>query len=123
VKFLKEYHIFPVAYCPLGRPTTDTSTNQGSEKLPDLRKDPKVQAIADRLGKSVFQVLLKWGIQRGYGVIPRSGDLKHQKENFDMFGEDFVLTQEEMAYLASKDERDMRICNKFSSFKGYDLFA
>jgi len=43
VKFLFDQHIFPVAYCPLGRPTSvESEGSQGSQKLPDLRNDAGV---------------------------------------------------------------------------------
>jgi diketogulonate reductase-like aldo/keto reductase len=109
----------------LGRPTSaEAEGSQGAEKLPDLRNDAGVQAIAERTGKSIFQVLLKWGVQRGYVVIPKSSHAEHQKLNLDVATDDFLLTEEEMKYLASKENREAyRICNKFTSFNFYDVFA
>ena len=101
---MMDQEILPVAYCPLGRPTSaEEAGSQGAEKLPDLRKDEGVQKISERTGKSIFQVLLKWGLQRGYAVIPKSSHVEHQKLNLEAANDDFQLTQEEMQYISSKE--------------------
>ena len=38
-----------------------------------------VQKVADRLGKTPSQVLLRWGLQHGTSVIPKASSLDHQK--------------------------------------------
>ena len=43
------------------------------------RQDPGVHKIAKKLGKTPAQVLLRWGIQHGSAVIPRSGSEAHQR--------------------------------------------
>ena len=42
---------------------------QGKTKLVDY---PEVKEVADRLGASTAQVLVAWGVYRGYSVIPKS---------------------------------------------------
>ena len=51
--------------------------------------DPAVVAIAERLGRSVAQVVLRWHIERGNVVIPKSATPARIKENFELF--DFAL--------------------------------
>jgi len=60
-------------------------------------------------------VLLKWGLQRGYAVIPKSSHIEHQKLNIDASKEEFVLSSEDMEYLSSREKHygQHRICNKF----------
>merc|ERR1712161_52612 len=50
-------------------------------------------------GKTGAQVALKWVVQQGIPIIPKSTNPKHLKENFEMF--DFELTQEEMQKLTA----------------------
>lgn len=42
--------------------------------------------IADKLARTPQQVLLKWGIQSGWSVIPKTVSEKRVKENFDLDG-------------------------------------
>jgi 2,5-diketo-D-gluconate reductase A len=61
-----------------------------------------VQAAARRTGKTPVQVILRWHIQIGASVIPRSTRTEGLAENLDIF--DFALTDVEMAALATLDE-------------------
>jgi 2,5-diketo-D-gluconate reductase A len=61
-----------------------------------------VQAAALRTGKSPAQVILRWHVQLGVSVIPRSTRAAGQAENLDIF--DFDLTSDEMAAMAALDE-------------------
>ncbi len=56
---------------------------------------PPVQAAATRTGKSPAQVVIRWHIQHGLSVIPRSTRREGLAENLAVF--DFALTDEEMA--------------------------
>ncbi|MEU5099611.1 aldo/keto reductase [Streptomyces sp. NPDC020996] len=60
-------------------------------------QDPAVTRIADAHGKSPAQVLLRWGLQQGRSVIPKSTKRHRIAENIDVF--DFDLTAAEMAAL------------------------
>jgi len=61
-----------------------------------------VQAAAARTGKSPAQVILRWHVQLGASVIPRSTREAGQAENLNVF--DFILTDAEMAAMATLDE-------------------
>lgn len=61
-----------------------------------------VRAAARRTGKSPAQVILRWHLQIGASVIPRSTREAGLRENLDLF--DFALTEAEMADLATLDE-------------------
>jgi 2,5-diketo-D-gluconate reductase A len=67
--------------------------------------DPVIQKIAGRLGKSSAQVTLRWHIQRGDIVFPKSVTLSRVVENFELF--DFELTDDDVAAITAlnKDER------------------
>jgi 2,5-diketo-D-gluconate reductase A len=63
--------------------------------------DPAVTEIAERHGKSPAQVLLRWALDRGDIVFPKSVRKERLAENFDVF--DFSLSSEEVAALAALD--------------------
>ncbi|MEV6199732.1 aldo/keto reductase [Streptomyces sp. NPDC051771] len=63
--------------------------------------DPAIEAIAAAHGASPAQVVIRWHLQLGNVVIPKSVTPARIRANFDVFG--FVLTDEEMATIAGLD--------------------
>jgi 2,5-diketo-D-gluconate reductase A len=63
--------------------------------------DPAIVGIAERLGKSPAQVVLRWHIQHGYIVFPKSTTRERIKENFELF--DFQLEPADIAKLDALD--------------------
>ncbi|KAE9619437.1 putative oxidoreductase [Lupinus albus] len=63
-------------YSPLGSP--------GNLKS-DILKNPAISFVAEKLGKSPAQVALRWGLQTGHSVLPKSTSEARIKENFDVF--------------------------------------
>ncbi|MER6095883.1 aldo/keto reductase [Streptomyces sp. NPDC001728] len=63
--------------------------------------DPAITAIAARHGRSPAQVVIRWHLQLGNIVIPKSVTPARIRENFDVFG--FTLTDEEMRTVAALD--------------------
>lgn len=49
---------------------------------------PILNEVAEELGKSAAQVALRWGLQKGNSVVPKSTTEARIKENFDVFGWD-----------------------------------
>lgn len=86
---MKYYEVQPEAWAPLGG---------GRYKPFD---DPVLQKIAAAHGKTVGQVILRWNVQRGVVVIPKSTHKERIEENIDIW--DFTLTEEEMKRIASLD--------------------
>jgi 2,5-diketo-D-gluconate reductase A len=80
--------IATVAWAPLG---------QGS-----LLNHPAVTAVADARGRTAAQVLIRWHIQLGNIVIPKSTHAGRIASNFDVF--DFELSANEMAAISSLDD-------------------
>lgn len=60
-----------------------------------------VTAAARRTGRSPAQVIIRWHLQMGHAVIPRSINPERQAQNLDVF--DFALTEAEMAAIATLD--------------------
>jgi 2,5-diketo-D-gluconate reductase A len=71
-----------------------------------LLKEPHVQAIADAHGKSLAQVILRWHIQLGNIIFPKSNSRERIEENFTIF--DFELSADEQAAITSL-EKDGRV--------------
>lgn len=69
----------------------------------DMFKLPELKAIAEKYGKSAAQVILRWHLQRGIAVIPKSVHTERMKENFDVF--DFALTLDDMTAIAALDRK------------------
>lgn len=63
---------------------------------------PELKAIGEKYGKTPAQVMLRWHIQRGIVVIPKSTHIERMEENFNIF--DFELTAEDMEVIASLDK-------------------
>lgn len=77
-----------------------------------LFQNEALAAIGAKYGKSTAQVMLRWHIQRGVVVIPKSTHYERMVENFNVF--DFTLTDEDMAAIAALDKKQS------SFFSHYD---
>lgn len=66
-----------------------------------LFMEPAIARIAAKYNKSAAQVMLRWELQRGIVVIPKSVHKERMKENFDVF--DFALNAEDMETMAGLD--------------------
>lgn len=67
----------------------------------NLINEPLFTKLAQKYGKTNVQIILRWHIQEGTIVFPRSTDPVHIKENFEIF--DFELTQDEMNEIRKLD--------------------
>jgi len=113
VKFLKQNNIHPIGYCPVAR-GADTS------RCPDVLSHPSVVKLCEKYGKTGAQILLRWGIQRGHIVIPRSNNLGRQKENLDSCF--FTIDDEDMEEITKIDEGH-RICDGYAWLLKNSIFA
>jgi len=66
--------------------------------------DPAIVAIAERLERSPAQVVLRWHVQRGDVVFPKSVTPKRMEENFALF--DFELSEGDMASITGLDRHE-----------------
>jgi len=89
IETMKHYNVQPEAWAPLG----------GGRHKPF--EDEMLQEIAAAHNKSVAQVILRWNLQRGVTVIPKSVKPERIKENIDI--RDFELTVEEMEKINTLD--------------------
>lgn len=91
--FHAEHNIATESWSPLGRGT--------------LLTDPTLAEIADRFGKTPAQVIIRWHIDSGLIVIPKSVRPERLRENIDVF--DFTLDDAAMDEIAALDSADGRI--------------
>jgi 2,5-diketo-D-gluconate reductase A len=67
----------------------------------DVLDDPVVAKIAGRLDRTPSQVVLRWHVQRGDIVFPKTTHVERMRENFALF--DFALADDEMAAITALD--------------------
>ena len=109
IEFCRYHDIAVTAYSPLG--------SQGAlrpDEIHILMQDSLLKEIASHHGKTLAQILLRWGIQRQTIVIPKSINTEHITQNIDIF--DFELTEAEMAKIALLDKR-YRYVNPYDWWK------
>lgn len=88
-KVMQEYNVQIESWGPFAEGKNDLFTN------------PTLAAIAEEHGKSVAQVVLRWLIQRGVVVIPKSARRERLEENINVF--DFTLSDAQMAAISTLD--------------------
>jgi 2,5-diketo-D-gluconate reductase A len=66
--------------------------------------DPAIVTVAERLGRTPAQVTLRWHVQRGDIVFPKSTTPSRIRENFEIF--DFELTDDDMVSISALDRGD-----------------
>jgi 2,5-diketo-D-gluconate reductase A len=67
----------------------------------DLLAEPGIVRVAERHGRTPAQVVLRWHIELGLVVIPKSADPGHMRENLEVF--DFALAPDEVAAISALD--------------------
>ncbi|HAO89200.1 MAG TPA: 4-dihydromethyl-trisporate dehydrogenase [Gammaproteobacteria bacterium] len=97
IKLAQDYGITVTAFSPLGA-LSYVSLDMAAENESVLETDA-VKTAAARLGKTPAQVVLRWGVQRGTAIIPKTARKERLKENLALF--DFELSAEEMQAISA----------------------
>jgi D-xylose reductase len=92
MKLAKQYDIQVTAFSPLGALSYLELDMAGAAE--SVLEQSVVKAAAQRLGKTAAQVVLRWGVQRGNAIIPKTSKPERLVENLAIF--DFELSQQEM---------------------------
>ena len=101
VRYLDDNAITPIAYSSLVPLSTwRTAEGQDSAKTDQMKADGEqadapFKVMARKYGVSEAQVLLRWAIQKGYPVLPKSTNPDRIRKNADIFG--FNIDDEDMA--------------------------
>lgn len=86
---MREYGVVPEAWGPFAEGNHGIFTH------------PVFTAIGQKYGKTAAQVALRWNVQRGVVVIPKSTHIERMEQNMDVW--DFVLSDADMAEIAKLD--------------------
>lgn len=89
LNLMREYGVQPMAWAPF------------AEGKHGIFTHPVLTKIGEKYGKGAGQVALRWNMQRGVVVIPKSTHRERMEQNIDVF--DFSLTDEEMREIAALD--------------------
>ena len=99
IEFCRANSIVFQAYSSLG-----TSDKQLAKPLIE---NETIKLLAKKYAKTEVQILLKWTIQQGIGVIPKSTSARHLKENIDLF--EFELSQSDVSLIRNLN-RNEHLC-------------
>ena len=92
----------------LGYRLIDTAAAYGNEEA--LGRGIR-RAIGEKYGKTAAQVVLRWNVQSGVSIIPKSVHVDRMQQNLDIW--DFELTDDEMAQISSRDIGHSEIINHY----------
>lgn len=110
VSYLVENDISIIAYSSLVPLSSwrnvkgQASAKTAQMKTDGTRSDSPFKFMAQKYGVSEAQLLLRWGIQKGYAVLPKSANAERIRQNIDLFG--FEIDDEDMAAIAKMDRGD-----------------
>ncbi len=99
LEVMKEYGVQPEAWAPL------------AEGKHGIFTHPLLTEIGERYGKTAAQVVLRWNVQRGVVILPKSTKPERMAQNMDIL--DFTMTDEEMELISALSLDHSEIINHF----------
>ncbi len=90
LEIMKELGVQPQAWAPF------------AEGLKGMFDEPVLKEIAEKYGKTQAQIILRWNVQQGVIVIPKSVHRERMRENLDIW--DFELDEADMMQIAGLDK-------------------
>ena len=97
-QWMKKYHVQHEAWGPLAE-----------HRVQEVVGHPVLGEISAKYGKTAAQTALRFQLQRGVVIIPKTAKRERMKENIDLF--DFTLTNDDMARLSLIDEGKSMWCS------------
>ena len=107
VNYLREKDIDIIAYSSLVPLSTwRHKDGENSKKTKEMQQisaadDSPFKLLANKYNVTEAQLLLKWALELGYSILPKSIQSKRMKENFDL---DFSISQDDMDYINTLDQ-------------------
>ena len=97
LRLARQYGLAATAFSPLG--AASYVELEMAADTDSVLTEPVVAGAAARLGRSPAQIVLRWALQRGTAVIPKTSRKERLRENLALF--DFSLNEEEMAGISA----------------------
>ena len=128
VPAVNQFHIDPINnmqevldFCmSKGIYTEASSPFGGTGRTKEILENPMIVGLAEKFGKTPAQIVIRWNLQRGTIMIPKSVHKERIESNFDVF--DFELSEEDMAVMESVN--DLSINRSFLDPEmAYDLWS
>lgn len=110
VGYLEEHGVVPIAYSSLVPLSTwrhapgHDSAKTDAMKADGQRADSPFKVLATKYGRTEAQILLRWAVQKGYPVLPKSTSSARMQQNADIFS--FRIDDDDMAAMANMDRGD-----------------
>ena len=118
--YMNSYNILPIAYSSLAPIPNWREGSQWNGKPEEMKTGAMpFQDIADRYNVTVPQILLKWGIQLGYPILPKSVKLERLKENLEL--DNFTISDEDITFISSLAKDDQQCLAWSGSFDPLDV--
>lgn len=99
-RFCQQEQIVYTGFSPLGSLSYESLGMSSPED--SLLAHPTVAEIANAVSRTPAQVLLRWGVQRGGAIVPKTANPQRLVENISIF--DFELSQQQMQAIAALDQ-------------------
>jgi D-xylose reductase len=99
LRFCRQEQIAVTGFSPFGALSYLSLGMAGEED--SVLKQPPVEESAQRHGKTPAQIVLRWGVERGTAIVPKTSNVERLKENLALF--DFELSKAEMQAISALD--------------------
>ncbi|XP_067657242.1 aldo-keto reductase family 1 member B1-like isoform X2 [Haliotis asinina] len=116
LQFCLKNGISTTGYASFGAPGQDYITKDAPKTL----EDPTIVQIGRKYNKSSAQVILRWGIQRGFAVVPKSTNPSRLAQNMDIFG--FKLSEEDVKAMLALDRGYRSNAHLFKACKDHPYY-
>lgn len=100
LRYCSEESIAYTAFSPLGAPSYIPI--EMATEMDSVLNHSLILSLAKNYDKTPAQIVLRWGVQRGTAIVPKTSKLDRLRENLDLAG--FELTGQEMESIASLDK-------------------
>jgi len=97
LKYCQQEEIAVTGFSPLGAESYYSIGMATPEQ--SLLTNPSITKIANSHERTPAQIILRWGVQRGTAIVPKTSSIERLRENFEIF--DFNLSGEEMAAITA----------------------
>ena len=101
VGYVHEHTIAPIAYSSLAPLSTWRAGQESAKPEAEKKADGVFATMAAKYGVAEAQLLLQWGVQNGYAILPKSLNPERMKQNLDLDG--FEIDAEDMDAIRKMD--------------------